>query len=211
MNITVFGGTGTSGLLTIEKALKFGHHVKAYARNPEKITLQHPNLTVVKGELDEYQKIEDSIRGANAVVSLLGPKAKSKDTVIANGYKYIVAAMKKNGVKRLVTAVSTSYRDPEDKFDFMVSFGIIMLKIIGASILKDIQEMGDVIRKSQLDWTMARLPMLKDSPATEKVHVGYTGDGRFNFFKLTREDLADFLISQLSGQSYLNQAPAISN
>lgn len=211
MNITVFGGTGPTGLLTIEKALKSGHYVKAYARNPEKITFQHPSLVVVKGELDEYQKIEESIQGADAVVSLLGPKAKSKETVIANGYKNIVAAMKKTGVTRLITAVSTSYRDPEDKFDFMVSFGIIMLKLVGASILKDIQAMGDVIRKSQLDWTMARLPMLKDSPATEKVHVGYTGDGRFNFFKLTREDLADFLLRQLTEQAYLNQAPAISN
>ncbi|TLX26618.1 SDR family oxidoreductase [Chryseobacterium indologenes] len=211
MKIAIFGGTGTSGLLTIEKALKEGHEVTAYARKPEKITFKHENLTVVKGELTEYDKIEKVIGDVKAVISLLGPTGKAKDTLISNGYRNIITAMKKHGVKRLITAVSTSYRDPQDKFSFMVSFGVVMLKVVGASILKDILTMGDLIKNSQLDWTMARLPMLKNNPEKGKIHIGYTGDGRFNFFELTRADLANFLVRQLTENTYLYAAPAISN
>lgn len=211
MKITIFGGTGAAGLLAIEKALHEGHQVIAYARKPEKITFQHENLTVVKGELTEYEKIEEVISDSKAVISLLGPTGKAKDTLISNGYRNIISAMKKHGVKRLITAVSTSYRDPKDKFNFMVSFGVVMLRVVGPSILKDILTMGDLIRNSQLDWTMARLPMLKNSEAKGNIHIGYTGDGEFNFFELTRADLADFLVHQLADNTYLYTAPAISN
>ena len=211
MNITIFGGTGAAGLLTIEKALNSGYKVTAYGRNADKITLRHENLSLAKGELDDTEKIQAVIDGADAVISLLGPKEKAKDTVIANGYRNIIAAMQKSGPRRLITAVSSSYRDPKDRFQFMVSFGMVMLKVIGPSILKDILTTGDLIRNSGLDWTMARLPMLKNSPGEGNLHIGYTGDGKFNFFKLTRTDLAEFLVDQVKSTSYLKQAPAISN
>jgi hypothetical protein len=211
MNITIFGGTGPAGLLTIEKALNSGHKVTAYARAPSKITFQHNNLTIVQGELTELDKIEEAIKGVDAVISLLGPMKKSKELQIANGYKNIIGCMHENGPKRLITAVSSSYRDPNDKFQFMVEFGIVMLKVLANGILRDIVATGDQIRGSGLDWTIARVPMLKTKQAKAELNIGYTGDGKFNFFELTRTDLADFLIKQLSDSTYLRKAPTISN
>lgn len=211
MKVIIFGGTGVSGKLAIENALHAGYQVVAYARNTDKITLRHHNLVITTGELTEYEKIEKVIADADAVISLLGPTGKAKGTPITEGYQNIVRAMKKNGVKRLIAAVSTSYRDPKDRFSFMVSFGIVMLKVMAPGILKDIVAMGDTIRNSELDWTMARLPMLKNSSKKGSIHVGYTGDGDFSFFELTRGDLADFLIQQLTDHTYIREAPAISN
>jgi len=211
MNLTIFGGTGTAGLLTIKEAISKGYKVTAYARNPEKITFKDKNLHVVVGELTEYEKIEKVIRGSDAVISLLGPKAKAKETKIANGYDNIIKAMVSSGKKRLITAVSSSYSDEQDRFNFMVRFGILLLKIMGASILKDIIKTGDLIRNSPLDWTMARLPMLKNSPGKGNLYAGYVGDGKFNFFELTREDLAEFLVEQIEDRRFIKKAPAISN
>jgi putative NADH-flavin reductase len=211
MNITIFGGTGPAGLLTIQKALSSGHQVIAYARTPSKISIQHDNLEIVKGELNEANKIAEALKDSDAVLSLLGPKTKSKALLIANGYKNIISTMQRDGPKRLITAVSSSYKDPNDKFQFMVEFGVLMLKVLAPSILKDILTTGELIRGSHLDWTIARLPMLKSKPAKGDINIGYAGDGKFNFFELTRADLADFLINQLSDNTYLHKAPAISN
>jgi putative NADH-flavin reductase len=210
MNITIFGGTGPAGLLVIEKALADGHRVVAYVRPSTSISIESSKLVIIRGELTDAGRIEEAVIGADAVVSLIGPKKKSKQLDISIGYMNIIAAMKKTGTKRLITAVSSSYSDPNDSFQFMVSFGVVMLKVLAPGILKDIVTFGDLIRSSGLDWTMARVPMLKKKPAQGNIHIGYAGDGKFSFFELSRADLANFLLAQLDTNDYLYKAPAIS-
>src|SRR5690349_3424814 len=106
MNIAIFGGTGKTGLLLIEKALKSGHTVTVFARTPSKISIQHNNLKIVKGELEEHGKIEEAIKNADAVLSVLGPTQKTKGLALANGIRNIVDAMKKNDVKRLIATAT---------------------------------------------------------------------------------------------------------
>ncbi|WP_339296938.1 NAD(P)H-binding protein [Paenibacillus sp. FSL R5-0623] len=50
-NITVFDCTGKTRREIVRQALERGHFVTAYARNPQKLEMTHPNLNVVKGEL----------------------------------------------------------------------------------------------------------------------------------------------------------------
>jgi putative NADH-flavin reductase len=211
MNVTIFGGTGPTGLLTIETALGKGHHVTAYARNPKKILIQHDHLRIIHGELTEYEKMKTAITGADAVISLLGPITITREPVIANGTNLIIDLMKKNGTRRFITVVSSSYKDPKDKYQFMVELGIFLLKTLGNPILRDINGLGDAIRNSGLEWTMIRVPKMRSLPAVGILNIGYTGDGKFNFFKLTRVELANFLIHQLEDDTYLYQAPAVSN
>lgn len=212
MKITLFGGTGTTGLLLVEQALAAGHRVTVYARNPAKITRQDPNLHVLAGELTETDKIESAIKGADAVISLLGPRNLSKELPISKGTKSIIDSMQKNRVKRLVAAVSSSYMDKKDRFQIGFAFGILALKLIARNtILKDIEETGKLIAECPLDWTMIRLPQLSNQQPKGKVIVGYMGDGKVNNFFLSRGDLAAFLLQELNDKTYQHQAPIISN
>lgn len=212
MNITIFGGTGVSGLLTIKEALESGYHVTVFARNTEKISFQHKNLHIIKGELYEADKVNQAIIGADAVITLLGPMNFDKSLPISNGAKLIIKSMRQNNVKRLIAAVSSSFRDPKDKFHFWIDFGVWVLKIIARnSILKDIEELGKTVKDSKLDWTMVRLPKLSNQKPKGKFNVGYSGDGKVKNFWLSRADLASFLIKQVDDRTYLHQAPIVSN
>lgn len=212
MNVTIFGATGTSGLLTVEKALSAGHHVTVFARNTSKITRNHPLLSCIEGELTDFDKIDAALDGANAVITLLGPMNMAKELPISNATKYIIGSMERNGVKRLVAAVSSSYRDPKDKFQFWFDFGVVVLKLMARNtILKDIELIGKYISESNLDWTMVRLPKLSNQSAKSKFNVGYTGDGKVKNFFLARADLASFLVDQLDDHTYLHKAPVVSN
>lgn len=211
MNVAIFGGTGVTGLLVIQKALSAGHRVTAFARTPSKISIQHSNLSIVEGELTDIDKIESAVKGVDAVISVLGPTGKSKGLVISNGIKNIISAMQKHGVKRLIATATPSYKDKKDKFQFGFAFGVFMVKSLLKDTYQDIVETGEQIAKSQLDWTIVRLPMLSNNPPTGKLNVGYTGDGQVKLFSLSRADLADFLIQQLDDKTYLRQAPIISN
>ncbi len=210
MNITIFGGTGPAGILVIAKALEGGHHVTVFAMEPKKISTAHDNLTKLQGELSDRGKIDVAIVGADALISLLGPKRGSKELQISKGYSNIITAMHKYKVRRLIMVVSSSYSDPLDNCQFTVSCRMVMLKVLAPSKLKDILAIGELVRYSGLDWTIARVPMLRNTPPKGAIDIGYVGDGKFDFFDLSRADLANFMISQLTTAEYIHKAPAIS-
>lgn len=58
MKLVVLGATGRTGLEIVKQALGQGHEVTAYVRNPAKLTLSHPKLRVVQGELDDPARLE---------------------------------------------------------------------------------------------------------------------------------------------------------
>ena len=162
MKVTIFGGTGVTGLLVIKNALSAGHSVTVFARTPSKIAIQHSNLSIIAGGLTDLDKIETAVKDADAVISILGPTGKSKGLVISNGIKNIIAAMEKHGVKRLIATATPSYKDSNDKFQFGFTFGVLLVKALLKDTYQNILEICEQIAKSQLEWTIVRLPMLSN-------------------------------------------------
>lgn len=211
MNITVFGGTGVTGLLLIKKALESGYTVTAYVRTPSKISIQHSKLKIVEGELTELDKLEEVINNADVVISTLGPTRETKDLALADGVKNITEAMKNKGVKRLIAITTTSFKDGNDKFQLGFSLGVSMVKLFFRHSYDNVVLIGKHISESNLDWTLVRIPTLSNKPASGKINAGYTGDGTIKVLWLTRADLADFLLQQMDDKKWLRKAPAISN
>jgi putative NADH-flavin reductase len=104
MNLTVFGATGGVGREVVTQALDARHHVTAYVRSPAKLTVTHPNLTVITGELTDRDAVERAVHGADAVISALGPSLDRKATgmPLVEGTRTIVDAMRAEGVERYI-------------------------------------------------------------------------------------------------------------
>jgi len=116
VKVTVFGATGGVGREVIAQALDRGDHVTAYVRNPAKLDLTDPNLTVITGELTDREAVRRAVRGADAVVSALGPSLDRKATgmPLVDGTRAIVGAMQAEGVERYIGMATPSLRDPRD-------------------------------------------------------------------------------------------------
>ena len=84
-----------------------------------------------------------------------------------------------------------------------------MVRTFSGNVYEDMVRMVDVVRNSDLDWTIVRVPMLTEDPAKGEIKVAYVGKGMGS--RITRADTADFLLQQLEDNNYLHQAPAISN
>ena len=65
----VFGATGSRGKHFVSLALQEGHKVRALARNPAKMTMQHPNLQVHEGSITAISKLDELVQGADFVIS----------------------------------------------------------------------------------------------------------------------------------------------
>lgn len=210
MKIAIFGATGGAGKQLVEQALATGNEVVAYVRNPSKLDKSNKLLTVVKGELSDHAAIENAVNGADAVISVLGPRGSSEGKPITKGTQNILNAMKKHGVHRFIVSSTASASDPNDSFDLKFKFLVTLIKFAKHGAYEDIVNVAEVVRKSECDWTIVRLPLLNNKPRSGKVKVGYFGKGVIGT-QLSRADMAEFMLAQVKDLKYLHQAPAISN
>lgn len=209
MKLAVFGATGRTGQQLVEQALTAGQSVVALVRDPAKLNLQHPNLRVVQGGILELNRVEEIITGVDAVISLLGPTRNSPDYVVSKGTANILAAMDKHGVHRLIVSAGAGIADPHDRPGLLNHVINFLLKVTSAHVYEDMRKTVQIVRASELDWTVVRVPMLTDQPKTGSVRVGYVGQG--TGMRLSRADMADFMLREMEEKRYLRQSPVISN
>ncbi len=86
MKLAIFGGTGKTGQHLIQQALDEGHEVVTLARAPSKVTIQHPRLKIIQGDVLDADCIADVIQGVDAVISVLGPRSNKRNSQLAEGW-----------------------------------------------------------------------------------------------------------------------------
>ena len=75
MTMLVIGATGGTGRCVVKNALRAGHEVTAFARTPQKITMQHQRLRVAQGDVLQSDAVLHAMQGQQAVICALGPAA----------------------------------------------------------------------------------------------------------------------------------------
>jgi NAD(P)-dependent dehydrogenase (short-subunit alcohol dehydrogenase family) len=208
MKLAIFGGTGKTGRHLIQQALEAGHEVVALARTPSALDIQHPKLTLIQGDVRDASRIEEVVQGADAILSVLGPRSNKPEFAISAGIEHILNAMQRHHVRRLILTVGAGVRRPEDRPKFVDRLFGVLLRLISKNVVADMEQVVAKVMASDRDWTVVRVPMLTDQPLPGSLKVGYVGDiGP----RLARADLAAFMLQQLTDTTYLHKAPAISN
>ena len=209
MKVTIFGATGRTGKHLVKKSLEAGYKVTAYARSPEKLGIEHPNLNVVQSELTDRTAVSRAIKGADAVLSGLGAVRGGNPQVMVSAANSILPAMQEHNVKRLIWAAGAGVPAPEDQPAFIHRVIELLLKLTAREVLEDSLAGAELIQNSELDWTIARGPMLTDDPGTGQYRAGFVSGemGR----TLSREDFADFMLKQIKSSEWLKKMPAVSN
>ncbi len=209
MKIVVFGATGGTGARVIDQALDKGYQVVAFTRKLQNLTANGENLIPFEGDIHEAAKVSKAIRGVEAVISTLGPTDNKAPFAVSKGTVNILTGMKQHGVSRLVVTAGAGVSDPNDAPRFINRFMNLLVKTISGNVYADMVETVRIVRESEVNWTIVRVPRLTDGPKTGKVTVAWVGKGMG--MQISRADLAAFLLGQLEADTYLHQAPAISN
>ena len=212
MKLTIFGATGATGKQLIEQALAAGNQVVAFARNPSKIGARRERLTIVQGELTDTAAIERAVSGADAVISVLGPRPQEDmhGKPLTQGMQNILAAMQKTNVRRLIISSTPSASDPNDLPDFKFKVLVAIVKSAMRPAYEEIVNVARIVRQSDTDWTIVRVSLLNNNPESGRIRVGYLGKKQVGT-NISRADLAAFMLRQVEDTTYLRQAPAISN
>jgi putative NADH-flavin reductase len=205
-SILVVGATGTTGSEVVKQALELGYKVSAFVRNPAKVTLKHENLTVIQGDVMNPSSIDNAVRGHEAVISSLGAGAKGK--IRSEGTNNVIRAMEKADIRRFISQSTLGVGESRGNLNFYwkyVMFGLLIRKAFLDHIKQE-----KYVQQSRLDWTIVRPGALTAGDKTGKYRHGFSGQDRSISLKIAAADVADFMLKQLSSDTYLHKAPSLS-
>jgi len=206
MKVLVIGAAGKTGRLVVERAAAAGHQVTALVRRADEY--EHPDVRVVEGDAADRAGMNEAVRGQDAVLDTVGGKTPYKATNLESSVAgTIVGCMKENGVRRLV--VTSMIGEGDSRANAPIYDRMLLATFLrGAD--KDKAAMEAVVGSSGLDWVILRPAILSDDPAKGDVRVFDAGSGE-KAHKITRADLAAFMVAQVSSDEHLHQAVTIAN
>jgi putative NADH-flavin reductase len=202
MHLALFGATGGTGLQVLDQALAVNHSVTALVRDATKLP-ERPGLTLVVGDVRDQEAARRAIKGVEAVICILGSHG-SRTPVEATGTQAILTAMSANGVRRLIAVTSLGVGNSRSQLNPLFRF---IMDLTLKSIMAAKEEQERLIQASGLDWTIVRPGGLTDGPRTGTYRFGT--DPALRGGRVSRADVADFLLRQLTDSTYLHQTPAV--
>lgn len=207
--IALFGATGQTGNIFLIAALKSGYEVKALVRDKAKLTVSDSKLSVYQGDVLNQEDVNQLLVNTDIVVSLFGHVKGSPEWLQTNGTRNIVTAMKKNKVDRIISLSGGGLPFPEkDKPKFADKLIRTIMKIAFSKVLNDAIKHHEVLANSGLDWTIVRGPRLTNEPKKGEYRVGWVGVNAST--KISRADLADFILYQVEDETFSLQMPFVS-
>ncbi len=209
MTLTILGATGKTGVHVLRLALEAGHEVRALVRDPAKVGRTDDRLTLVQGDIRDAEAVGRAVAGSDAVISVLGPTSNAPETVVATGMAHVLEAMRAHDVRRLVVVAGAGVRAEGDTPKAFDRFMGMALRLAAKNVLRDMEKTVEEVRASDRAWTVVRVPMLTDGPATGEIRVGMVGQGTGP--RIARADLAAFLLAQLEDETSVRASPVVSN
>lgn len=209
MKILVLGATGPTGQQILRQGLAQGHQLTAFVRNPSKLPLSDARLQVLDGALPgDAGALESALRGQDAVICCLGLRnALKSGGLMVGAMRVLVPAMERAGVRRLMLMSSNGVGATHARSPLLAR---IMYRLLLSDIFADKAAGEAIVRASSLEWTIAYPTMLTDGPRTGSYRAGETLELR-GMPKISRADVADFLLRELSARAFVRKGVVLSN
>jgi uncharacterized protein YbjT (DUF2867 family) len=205
MRILIVGATGGLGRDVVAEALARAHETAALVREPGRVALPE-TVEIVRGDVLDRSSLTDAVVGRDAVICALGtPSPRRRSTLLEQGTKNLVAAMGREGVRRLacVTLLGTGSSRANASFFYRE----VILRVL-APMLPDKEAQEEAVRASDLDWVLVRPPRFVKGKPRGSIRVIGEGERR-RVGRVVRADLARFLVDCATDETYLGQAVAV--
>ena len=210
MKLLVLGATGGTGREVVAQALRHGHDVTAFVRDPRKMAGTDGRLRVVVGSTTDGEgAVAQAVRGQDVVVSALGRRNSFRSSdLIARSMRAIVPAMESQGVQRLIVVSAYGVGDSGRDAALLPR---LMYRLLLRDIFADKKAGEDYLRRSGLDWTLVYPVALTNGPRTGRYRVGERLELRGVLPRISRADVADFILTQLGSTAYRRKVAIISD
>jgi len=209
IKIAVIGGTGKSGKFLIKQLASQNIAYKALVRNPEDFETYGSKPEIIKGSVTDYQLVLMLLKDCDAVVSMLGMGIYPNPTnIFSASTKNIIRAMHELGIKKYIVTTGLSVNTPFDNKGVKSKTATEYMLTHYPETTLDKQEEYAILAKSDIDWTMIRLPMIQLTGEEIPIDISLEDCPGDN---ISAASLALFVIEQLQEDTFIKKAPFIAN
>ncbi|XP_033217892.1 flavin reductase (NADPH) [Belonocnema kinseyi] len=182
--VVIFGATGNTGLCALEHAVGKGLDVRVFVRDEAKIPENlKAKVESIVGDVTNPEEVAKAIAGREGVVVVLGTRNDLKPTtVLSEGMKNIVHAMKKHNVELVSVCLSA-----------FLFYKPGTVPAIFKDLNEDHQRQLDIVKESGLKWVAILPPHIADSPSSNYTIKYDESPGR----AISKYDLGAFLVDSL--------------
>lgn len=205
MKLIIFGATGGTGRHLVDQALDLGHSVTAFVRDRRRLGTSHDNLHIVEGDILAPAAVERAVAGHDGVLCALGMPLMNADKLRTAGTRNIVCAMENAGVERIVCLSSMGVGDSREFLP--LHYRAVILPLLLRRVVADHSGQERLLRDSSLDWTIVRPGNLTDGPVTDESRHDVAAPSGSIKIKVSRADVAAFMLKQVNDNGYSRQAP----
>ena len=207
MKILVLGATGATGRLIVDQALAKGHAVVALVRK-KATAADLAGAELVEGDARDAAALTRAVAGCDAVVSSLGTAMSPfrEVTMLSTATRALVGVMAKQNIRRLVCITGIGAGDSRGHGGFF--YDRLFLPLMLRNVYEDKDRQENAIRASALDWIIVRPTALNDKPPRGHIRA-LTDLSGIQGGTIARADVADFVVQQLTADTWLRKAPLI--
>jgi putative NADH-flavin reductase len=130
-----------------------------------------------------------------------------RTTALSDGTRNIVQAMQKHGVRRLICESSLGVADSKGRLG--IFYNLVLVPLLLRRLFADKAVQEQIIQASGLDWVIVRPTSLTNGPRKGIYRTGMDIGHWFRPTRISRADVADFMLKQLTDDTYLRKAPAV--
>jgi len=206
--VLIVGATGGTGRQLVAQALERGHEVTALVRNPSALGVEHPRLRVLRGDVLDYASVEAAMQGQEAVISALGHKRFFQPTrILSEGTRNLLRAMETRGVRRFVCETSLGIGNSSGRMG--LSYTLFVIPVILPFYFWDKARQERIIAQSAVSWVIVRPGVLTNGARRGHYRHGPNVGSYIRTVRISRADVADFMLNQLTDNTYLRAAPGV--
>jgi putative NADH-flavin reductase len=206
--VLIVGATGGTGRQLVAQALERGLAVTALVRDPARLPIAHPQLTVVRGNVLDGDSIAAAMRGQDAVLSALGHKRYfPPNRILSEGTRNVLRAMEAQGVRRFVCESSLGIGDSAGRLG--VYYTLFTIPVVLPFYYWDKARQERIIASSPAEWILVRPGLLNNGAKRGGYRHGRNIGNFLWTVRISRADVADFMLDQLESDAYLRTAPGV--
>lgn len=207
MNLLVVGATRGIGLHLVKQALEAGLAITALVRDPQRLPLQHARLKVMTGDIRDADAVRRAMANQDAVCCTIGiPPTWKSVTVFSEGTSNLLNAMKDAGANRFLCVTGIGAGDSKGHGGFL--YDRLFKPLLLRTVYEDKDRQEALIKGSDVDWTIVRPSFLTNGPLTKHYRV-LTDLSGITAGKISRADVAHFMLEELESKHYLKQTPLL--
>jgi putative NADH-flavin reductase len=207
MKIVVIGASRGIGLEVVKQALERGHEVTALLRDPAKLELEHPRLHKIRGDVGKPADVLAALSGQDAVCTCVGVNPTRKPVeLFSRGARNVLAALQGAPATKFVAVTGIGAGDSRGHGGFF--YDKILQPLLLGTIYADKDREEDLIKASSADWLIVRPGFLTNGPRAGN-YSAITELSGVTAGKISRADVADFMLSQLETPSLFKQTPLL--